>query len=497
MFIHLEAVHLTAGIFDTNDLATIRGSSLILEQMGPRAAEALGLELVRGGGSKALLKTAQDDPTLPDRIEAFLNAEPYRFFVMTWGTGADEAAARQDAKIRQLGRWSVPRLAPDELWANSNDAVDPLDGFRPALAQGWYQGDEIALSPSVKCRRAEGSEARPELFQHNGWLPPKSFEDIVYTRDAARVPFVVRNKLALVTADGMGFGALLKDEGDAFLARLDSFREELAQQIEDWAGERGLWYPDKSGGSDVLRHRVDVLLWGGDDVTFVLPASHVFDFLKMFFACTEKAGLPHRAACVIAQYKTPIRKMMSLATAAEHALKDSMAARNVSGQDAFSIDVFESSPIPFEGPTAYRTSLYGKTYAQGDDMFLATDLDRIFAYFKAGKDGSAQAGATLSSTQTFRILQQLLGEQRNFPGRKPEDDKKAREAVAQAEALVQEHFDRVHNTAVKVKAMRTALSSLSRMLPMHLAQASILGPYVEASLNAQYGADWSGTDAAV
>lgn len=497
MYIHLEAIHLTTSIFDTNDLATIRGSSMILEQMGERARDRLDLQLVQSGGSKAILFSDQDDPTLPSRIETFLAADPFRFFVMTWGVGADKDAAQRAAKIRQLGLWSVPRMAPQELYAKTNDAVDPLDGIRPALVEDKRHGDARMLSASVKARRDQGVRARPELFQRNGWLPPQSFEDIVHTSDETKLPFVVRNKLAVVTADGIGFGARFRQEGDTFVKEFDRFRATMAQRIEDWAGVRRLWYPDKFQGKDVLRHRIDVLVWGGDDVTFVLPASHLFDFLDMFFDCTKEAGLPHRVAAVVAQYKTPIRKMISLASDAEYALKEAMEARGVANQDAFTVDVFESSPIPFDGPAAYRNSLFGQSYAQGDDMFLAKDIDGLLEHVKGRIDGTGPINTTLSVTQTYRVLQQLAGRVRNFPGRIPEGDAKTQQAVTEAQSLVREHLERVHNTEADFEGMQTALSSLPRALPMHLAQISMLSPYVEASLNARLGADWNAAHATV
>lgn len=468
---------------------------MLLESLGEKARAHFGGQLLDHGASRVLLRV-ENGAGLAEKIVAFLGQSPWRHFRFGWGMGADPAAARAAAEAMQPDLWT---FAPCEPIIGAH-GPDPLDGLRPATeTETGPDGQPRRLSTATLTRRQVGRTNRPQLFSGDDRAPPHDLAEIV-ANPPAHVAEVVRRKLAVVVADGVGFGktgeefraaararlarapAPATGEADpAALARLAwadalaAMRARLARRIEGWAAATGLEY-DRDvphPGKTKRSAKVDVLIWGGDDMTFVLPATHVFPFLEMFFDEMAKpfapgiveSGLPHRVGVIVAQVKTPIRQMRALAKESQKLVRDWLGNQR---RSAFAIDVYESSPLAYDGVAGYRRALYGPDMAPEATAFAAEDLGRLKAFFAGG--GVAQgSGAGLSTTQVHRTLQGLRA-----AGLRLTD------ATDAAKAQLRRHIAARDGGEPPFADWIAGFSERPRLLPVLLAEAAQLEPYVRA-----------------
>ncbi|TQD37503.1 hypothetical protein ACTTAK_06290 [Rhodobacter capsulatus] len=473
MFLYLEGVNLYATIYDTEDLSTIRGGSMALETLAQRAQAALGGTLRGQGASTALLEFSGPPPE-EDKIRAFLSATPQCHFTLTWGTGETEAQAIKAARDRQFSQLATVVLPA--IMAGVRPCA--IDHTRPGTISDFdlKEQKERFLCASVADRRKIGRVGRPQLFRKRQPQPPQSFEDIA-PEDAPGLKPNVRGKIAVIVADGMGGGDLAKAYGTdtaGFSTAMAAFRARLAEAIEDWASAEGLIYTDKAG---VAHARVDVLMWGGDDMTFVVPASHVLGFLAAlqgvlgapFDKDKGTARFGHRIGCVIAQRKTPIRLLKKLAGSAEAALRDAVTPEmRKAGVSVVSLDVFESAPLPFASILDHRRTVYGQGYRSGADAVLLSHVAKMAAALRELDD---EEGAILKMSQIYRLLDVARLSRRDLCS------KAADEAIAEA---MKGHFERVKGTPPDMAAWENGWTGqASRGLALLLAQVAQLQPYAQ------------------
>lgn len=473
MFLYLEGVNLYATLYDTEDLSTIRGGSMALEDLAQKAQAALGGHCRDAGASQALLQFSGPAPE-EAAVREFLNAPPYGHFTITWGMGESDKEARKAARARQFAQLATVAL-PEGM-----EGVRPcaIDHTRPGTIRDFdAEKKERFLCASVADRREIGRKRRPQLFRKRQPQPPQSFEDIAPSEEPGLKPNV-RGKIAVIVADGMGGGDLAKayqgDKEGAFSAAIAAFRGRLADRIEAWAIDEGLIYADDAG---VSHARVDVLVWGGDDMTFVLPASHAFGFLA---AIAEVLGAPfdkdkgparfgHRIGCVIAQRKTPIRLLKKLAGSAEAELRAAVTPKmKTDGVSVVSIDVFESAPLPFASILDYRREIYGAGYRAGSDAFL---LSQVAAMAEALRAFDDEERAILRMSQLYRLLDVAR------LGKLSLCDAAANKAIAEA---MEDHFERVKGDPPDMAAWETGWSGQApRGLALLFAQVAQLQAYAQ------------------
>ena len=128
----------------------------------------------------------------------------------------------------------------------------------------------------------------------------------------------LENKIAVFYADGNGFSGiqaeLVKTPADQkeFDDKVKTYRREfLAFLLEQWM---------PNGAKGILR--LETLLWGGDEMLFVVPASQGFALVQLFYAQSrkwnvgtegQKRYLTHAGGLVFCHYKTPIKQAKDLA----------------------------------------------------------------------------------------------------------------------------------------------------------------------------------------
>ncbi len=410
--LRIEGVNFEDTLLDTNDISVIRGASMAIEGAGARCAEALIAQFGKrviwdySAGEQSLFSFSAEleaDDVLRCALAA-LSEPPWchlNFTVATAQAATVEKAtliAEARARTQQFQTWSVKDITTPN--AKMSDA---LDQTRPA-AQVDPRGIKGQLSEATFSRLEYGRNKRrtfyddvlgPEVLK--GYGVCNSFEEMVATQSEA-IPLSARSKIAVIHLDGDRFSnhrastsapemsASLKQMQAKVLSRL--LGDALAVETEEF-------------GTEAPRLRFETLLWGGDDITIIVPAWRAFMTLIGFYdeiRNTTISGVPvtFSAACIIANYKSPIRRLVGLADRACSLNK----ASGVGGGVSF--DIFESIEVPEVATFAtQRLDRFGVHLRPQDVLFPSDQLAQLQSDISS-KNG--QTSLRMSRTQLHQIF---------------------------------------------------------------------------------------------
>lgn len=301
-------------------------------------------------------------------------------------------------------------------------------GIREALEAPESQKTvDVPLSWSVKARRRWGIEMRHAFYEREAANWRGKWNDLLGRAGEGRRNFVydlqemveapppdvalppsVKNKIAVLYADGNGFGKILSaahtlDEVKSFSndarALMKCLLTAMLERVSTIAADKasypeGAPIPPEAGAffeDGEPRLRFENLLYGGDEICWVFPAWIALDLMGELFAALDGASLkgqPATFSCglVIADRKMPIADLRSLAYDAAALAK----IEEESPKTRLTIEIFESIEPPSGGLEAHRARVVGK----GEDVkrFLALDrydLARVLGWIrKRKKDGA-------------------------------------------------------------------------------------------------------------
>ena len=353
--LRIEGVNLSHFVFDTRDLSTARGGSLLLLDAVNEAKKALetnvgptDVEVLSKGASSGLFAIESADPhgaaqAVRDALATDVNWQHATFSVDVIPTTA--ASFRNDVEsLLAANRWRQMQAASLAVpAANHGSFASPpacaLDGLRPAAkgTNGSHKVMKQQVSDNVWRRREYGRKAKRKFYQEKTSLADlPAFANDFETIAKGSKP--LGGKIAVFYADGNSFGSVqtthcktpeTQTAWDTFIratreAFLKAFLEQAIAKPE-WLGAQ----EDKDGQiEDCIRF--ETLLWGGDEVMFVMPAALGWRFGAFFFdhlggknLRDAGAGLPdhpltHAAALVFCQHSAPIERI-------KHLAKDQMA----------------------------------------------------------------------------------------------------------------------------------------------------------------------------
>jgi len=464
-FVCVQGCFLDHVILNTNDIRTIRGASVLLESLALELMNAMASDrpiLLRSGGSQAYVSVDGTTDSIRHKVAAFCKTGWRAHMVLRHGVADTLDHAERRMRASAYRDWTIPVPSPAQ-----GSRLDEIDHARPATDQvADPEGGHKHVSRRTYDLRDAGARRRPH-FQID---PVFSFHDMIEA-PPENPGMVVANKLAVVYADGSGFGALSQAMGgEAFSKRLADCNAALGKRLVEWVTKCEGW------GLHEGRSRLEILLWGGDDMTFVMPAWLLFPFLHQFFDEIGKWDFDgrrpdFRCGAIIAGYKVPIRLLRRMAYDAQ----DSIKAANL-GTSGFSVDVFESAAPPFGSVLEYRQELYGAGYVSGVDAFRASDLAQLrrSVHDLLVEDPDGQH-------LTLRKLHDLLeGARRLAPlcGAGDSGNSEARDHI-QTEA--DKYFGRVAGPdAGSIEEWRAAFGR-PRTEPLAMAQMAQLRPYLLAS----------------
>jgi hypothetical protein len=351
--------------------------------------------------------------------------EPYRYFTFavahflyvpkdrSENVPLSAIKAALSAKIR---RQQIQQLssAPDPIDSSCNYVPCTRSGMRAARENAKPNDSQDTNSDSIEARLRRGQDLKGSMYlkilrpDEPGTTSTdchrptddelEKLEELTFVNDLETLGHNTRyetlnNKIAVIYLDGNGFGEIqrskVKDTKDQqafdrlirdcrahFLFHLltalrdgawnghalsDGCREGSGDDRSDSRSDRG-GTPQAEGSSKQLR--LETLLWGGDEMTLVVPAWLGFDVLQLFYAISakwhfENTPLTHAGGIVFCHAHSPIAEMRRLATRLADDVKQWMRD-NKTGGNWFDYLVLESIDYPTE-PTlsVFREHRYG------------------------------------------------------------------------------------------------------------------------------------------
>ncbi|QTR49607.1 hypothetical protein [Candidatus Thiothrix anitrata] len=413
-FLLVEGVNLYANIYDTDQLSVIRGSSFLYKDAVTHIQKEFTeyLEPVSTGASSGLfcLKIASTKAIegIAEAVTQSLRTHPQfrhlTFLVEHCQAGDILQAKRQlwaQLHFRQLRALT---LTPDVFEGKHTSRDEPceLEGIRIAAnrtqrkVQATLDKPKRHLSLSVFQRREYGRQQKQDYYLNGlsddlqNRLAEYRFVPDIETLCENPAYGNLNGKMAVIYIDGNGFGK----RQDSYLQKaIDAKTDGIAAQqafddcIQTWRNQflediitkmldgklpdavTRFSEDEEDGGGNFPAIRLETLLWGGDEMLFVLPAWLGTSFLQQFFTHTrlwelddqQQEQFTHAAGVVFCKAKTPIRIIQNLARKLAERVKDKYG-RDKDGWDYL---VLESVDYPTRDDLdAYFGKRYGMALQQ-------------------------------------------------------------------------------------------------------------------------------------
>ncbi|MEI6068662.1 MAG: hypothetical protein WCP96_15070 [Methylococcaceae bacterium] len=454
-YLRFEGVNLSNFIYDTIDLSTIRGGGLLLLDAVEKVQTVIRTTLpnnepITKGASWALFELETDKSNalqIKKDIIKQLNDDE----VLRHGTFVvDILEKTKDYKIDRnslhaLNRWQQMQ-APSLSIPEQANAVCEYDKVRPAPVEDYSKdGKRIMLSLSVAERRKYGRGQKrgdfykaprtqldfvPKFTSELGELSEKSNKN----RDDERS--ILDGKIAVIYIDGNKFGKIVdacKTDQDQckFDKTLRNGQNKILETLLKQANEDEVW-------KNADKIRLETLLWGGDELIWVVPAWLGWYTLNLFFKEANKEiridktlleRIPYRstnvelsyaAGLVFCHHNAPIHRITALArNLADLAKKDYPYKSAVAYQILKS---FDHAGIEIE---EHRTKRLANLAKPKDLLVTAENMERLEtliqrlknAHFPRRKSYQFIKALLTNDSEQVNALQEKIAE--DFPSIPP------------------------------------------------------------------------------
>ena len=350
VYLRAEAVNLSCSVYDTEDLSTIRGSGLMILNLEDSVAMAIkaivsieaskSITCISHGASQAVfrleLPEGTDADSLAMSVESTIRQHTQLKFttIVVSATRDVYDSARESlvamTRFQQMKRLRISPagLFPNQVTMSSSNQPFPwcaIDMVRPACRtpDRIRNSEKKMLGESADVRRRYGFEQKQSFYATLSgvhWAPsirsgPKieaawDFHQIGEFDKAAELAAAngechrnLGGKLALIYVDGNGFGrkqagfCIDEKHQEKFDHAIQSRWRTAIKRILEGAWKEGriqnaLWW---NSSGNVMRHRLETLLWGGDEVIWVVPAWFGLSTLKAFFDCVNDIDQKERS----------------------------------------------------------------------------------------------------------------------------------------------------------------------------------------------------------
>jgi len=317
-YVRIEAVNLDYSVYDTHDISTIRGGSfLILNSFNgiKRKAKKAGVQLkiLSSAASEAIIRFEANGDNEAFKIEKMCyNALPDTTKKFTTFVSAilpiteNQSFQTHIEKLKARCRWQQYKNLSFVLPKPSMKTKDPcsFDGVRPAI---YPEGGNEKSSSIVRIRRKNGKKFRNDLYnklidksvfvseQEDELEPIKKTKFVNDLETLSSNPEMrsLDGKIAFIYIDGNRFGRIRNKlfEVERYLSEdeklLKDFQDRIQREIREPALETILKFALEPENKSFLTSskdiRLETLLWGGDEIEWVVPAWQAFNVLKIFF----------------------------------------------------------------------------------------------------------------------------------------------------------------------------------------------------------------------
>lgn len=421
--LRIEGVNLRSVIWDTDDLSTRRGGGLLLldavkqfAETVPEPARSRLLPMATGASIGLFTFDATEDEATAignvarqhfqqhgtleysDQSKGGTGHVPLKHatfvvdVVPAGSTPKDQDHAVQLATAQN--RWRQmrePSLSLDGLWDTNAQTACHVNCVRPATPNLKIPKDpDHDVSLSVYDRHTYGRNARQRFYERETGLTGRKFTtDFTdlgtadgLSRDIA--PETANRKLAVFYVDGNKFGeyglTALREGGFAAFAKwseaLRGHHRQLLHQLLQHADRSEGW---TNGGAI----RLETLLWGGDEILWVVPAWKGWELAKLFFAqphTVEGKPLSYGCGLVFCNLKAPIQTIITLAQTIADLAKAAGRATNTSRLAYEVMESFDDVAGPLD---QHRRKWLPKDTAASALLFDPSQLSKLWEALRA------------------------------------------------------------------------------------------------------------------
>jgi len=406
-YLRIDAVNLSNFVYDTNDLSTIRGGGLIClnwpkaflpdqvspvnVKLGDKFADwpegGAPIPITQGASNAIFSFKAKDETAAACVRDAALKyfRDNNRFHYMTFvadvvrADGAFDMAREQLLALNRFRQLQQPTLVIPQV--NEKVAVPAdthpycwIDGVRAADTKTNAAANvEKCVCKSVDIRREYGRDQKRRLYamgvpdanaEASTFFPARDFDRLTVRGEQRTAldkkilgnadPFSrLAGKMAVIYVDGNSFGDLERKQCKdvpsqrAFDAYLRDERKKLMDALRSKIQADPAWQvePTDKVNPNVF-HRIETLMWGGDELIWVVPAWRAWDTIQLFFEQTKNwkfndQVMTHAMGVVLCSHKAPIAGVVRLARAlaetckAIHRNRDLLAYQVLESFDSF------------------------------------------------------------------------------------------------------------------------------------------------------------------
>jgi hypothetical protein len=304
-YLRVEGVNLGHFVFDTRDLSTIRGGSLLLLQAIPKVETVLrasglvgagNFRTISQGASSGLFELDVDQAQasqVAQLVRSALEEDPifcHATFVVDVVAAPDgnpgfravteSALAANHWRQMQGSSLAIPQRTDTQ---HPGPPACSLNGVLPAATDANHSVRGKQISNNVRARREYGREAKERFYLN--WTGEQNLPDFVqdFEKLSQGMP-ELDGKMAVFYADGNKFGQIQAEHcNDVIpLKAWDRYiRGSRKQFLTDFLVSEVM--PANSKWLNEGKARFETLLWGGDEVMFVMPAALGWRFATLFF----------------------------------------------------------------------------------------------------------------------------------------------------------------------------------------------------------------------
>ncbi len=337
-YLRVDAVNLAHFVNDTHDISTMRGGSYILLAAIEKLKDKFKgrIQPVSTAASQGIFSfdCPEGEDACPEKfrqeILAFLHEETqgHATFVVAVEKSIDDfplLLEKLEAQVHRL-QWRFPTVAVPAFPPTDQECY--LDGWRPGIEP--YRADpqvkNARVSACTQFRREEGRKLKHKLFHE--LLGEEKYKDSLTARDLEQLARDssrgnLNGKIAYIYIDGNSFGGIrrklcktreTREEFDRLIQ--DGFRKPFLKSLLQNADNDPAYQTKDDAGRDALR--IEILLWGGDEMVLVVPAWKGLEVLQLFYQMAaslsfEGMSLSHRAAVIFCHQNMPILQIRQVA----------------------------------------------------------------------------------------------------------------------------------------------------------------------------------------
>lgn len=387
-YIRVEAVNLGQFVYDTYDISTIRGGSfMLLEAVKEfcKHPELNRMKQISLGASTGIFRIP--DSSEDEVKDLILNIEK-RLLELTCGYGTFvidyydfDTSTNYQKNIKQLisknhySQFKQPTLVfPNGKTGESKPCI--IDNIRPGIERynSPKTNEKEPISEFTKKRREfkiKSKSLKTELFKELTEID----EEYDYVNDLealckdSPVPSL-EGKMAFIYVDGNKFSRIRNDycKNEITFGEFDKkvqieFRKKfLTELVQNASQDNEFKFLDVKMKQEQLR--LELLLWGGDEIEMVVPAWKGLEVLQTFYnreVTLKDYPLTHACGVVFCHHNAPILHIRKLAhTLAENVKQDikSIPERREDG-DFIQYMVLESFDMVSSDLDTFVDSYYG------------------------------------------------------------------------------------------------------------------------------------------